>query len=177
MYSVVDANASDGRHDVSRIADDENSGFVPERTAAGLDGKQFELVPVGKRFGMFGETRFGFGEALTNNFDSLSAKLLILSFRKHQTALPVFIAFKQNKDASATDATESAASDGRLVRKLWQAKPEDIHGWSGFYRLKTGELADHGEAAIGADGEDCAEFAFAVGAEVAHTSNGAAFFD
>ena len=48
LHGLIDANTADGRHDVSRVAVEEKSRLVPQRTKIGFDGEKFELVPIGQ---------------------------------------------------------------------------------------------------------------------------------
>src|SRR5262249_46761359 len=108
------------------------------------------------------ETRLGFRKTLANRFDTLCPKFLVSPFWKNQAALPIVIAFEQNKNAAATNAAKRATHDGSFVRQFGQTKPEDVHRRSCLGGFEACQLADHGEAAIGADCQGRAEFVFSV---------------
>jgi len=48
LNRVVDADAADGRHDVGRVADQQQPRLVPEIHAARLDVEDRALLPVGQ---------------------------------------------------------------------------------------------------------------------------------
>src|SRR5262249_20591625 len=103
---------------------------------------------------------------------------LVVALGKDQTRLPVIGAVEHDEQAARPDATQQAARKIQILRKAGQSKPEDVHGRRSFYRLKTCELTQLREAAVGADGERCANFVPSiVGAKVSHAADDAAFLD
>ena len=67
------------------ITDEEKTWLVPDRAAAGLDGEQRQLVPVGQIFGVPGEMRLNLSDALPHGLHALRAQFLILSLRENET--------------------------------------------------------------------------------------------
>ncbi len=84
LDGVVDANATDGRHHVSRVTNQEETRLVPERATIGLDREQGQLAPVDEGVRMPGELRRDFDEALPDSLDSLCTQLLIVALGEDQ---------------------------------------------------------------------------------------------
>src|SRR6266478_5327986 len=101
LDGVVDANATDGRHHVSRVTNQEKTRLVPERATIGLDREQGQLAPVDEGVRMPGELRRDFYEALPDSLDSLCTQLLIVALGKDEGRLPIVIAFEKDEDLSA----------------------------------------------------------------------------
>ena len=109
LNGVIDTDASDGRHHVRGISNEQQALLMPTGTEIGFNGEKRNLLPIVQVFGILREARLDFRNGFAEGFHSLSAQCLIVPFGEYQSRLPMVGALQNDEDPALAGAAKRAA--------------------------------------------------------------------
>src|SRR5690242_11744734 len=115
------------------IAYQQQARKVPLWAKTRLHREQRKLVPICKRFDMLTKSRLNNCNGVSQRFQALRAYLLVSTFRKDITNLPVIESVENSKHSAHPEATENTIRSN-VFRQMWQFEPQNVHHRRGFGR-------------------------------------------
>ncbi len=104
LDGVVDSVAAQRRHDVRRVADQQQAGAVPARQAVRFDRDQRALFPVVQLVEALGDPRHSRGERSLERLETVGVDLLVDTLGQHVADLPVIRALQHDQPSTHAEA-------------------------------------------------------------------------